>query len=398
MKFSKEGFLRHAALFAAMMASGGNKIVPAEAWLVLCAVCCLALLRWTLPIHRRLTRIYLWIALVDLLLVYQGGISAIPSVLSRTVVFITSILLIEVYLRRSVDQLMSDIFDIGRFMSVQAILTFVLGSTVPGLFASVNINDITYKTILFIFTYHNLDGVAIEYIRPNGFFYEPGVFQIYLSIFLYVCLYWRMNITWAVIACIAQFTLWSTTGLLITITLLLLSSKRLYLSTSNTWRPVFAIVFAISLVPVAYVVANNFIEKTAGDMRGSSLARLYDLNTGLSIIQNKPLEGIGFNTERYLEFSNQLGDAGEILSAAQLTERPNTNGLIQALYAIGIPLGGYLLIGLFRQKIFPNRIAMAAVLVMSLYAEPLVFTPFFLLFALSWMLNDRRSPSRPTHV
>lgn len=388
MKFSKEGFLRHLALFSAMMASGGNKIIPAEVWLVLCAVCCLALLHWTFPVHRRLSTIYLWIGAVDVLLIVQGGVSAFPSLVSRTLVFFTSVLLLEVYLKRSTDQFMSDLFGLGRFMAIQAIITFVLGTVTPGLFLAVNINDITYKTIAYVFTYHNIENVGIEYIRPNGFFYEPGVFQIYLSIFLYLCLFWRLNIRWVVVACIAQITLWSTTGLLITMGLLLLSSKRIYAGTSRVWRPVIAIAFMVSLVPMTYVVVNNVAEKTFGDLRGSNYARLYDLNTGLSIIQRKPFEGIGFSTERYLEYSNLLGGIDENLSAALLFERPNTNGLIQALYVIGIPLGGYLLIGLFRQRVFSSKLAMAIILVLSLYAEPLTFTPFFLLILMSWMLKE----------
>lgn len=143
---------------------------------------------------------------------------------------------------------------------------------------------------------------------------------------------------------------------------------------------------------------NNVAEKTTGDLRGSSFARLYDLNTGLSIIQKKPLTGIGFNTERYLEYSNQLGIVNENLNAALLLERPNTNGIIQTLYAIGIPLGGFLLVGLFRQKVFSNRVAMAIILVLSLYAEPLTFTPFFLLILLSWMLKERRPSPRSNHA
>lgn len=371
-----------------MMASGGNKIIPVEVWLVLCVVCCLALLHWTLPVHRRLTTIYLWIGAVDVLLIVQGGVSAFPSLVSRTLVFFTSVLLLEVYLKRSTDQFMSDLFGLGRFMAIQAIITFVLGTVTPGLFLAVNINDITYKTIAYVFTYHNIENVGIEYIRPNGFFYEPGVFQIYLSIFLYLCLFWRLNIRWVVVACIAQITLWSTTGLLITMGLLLLSSKRIYAGTSRVWRPVIAIAFMVSLVPMTYVVVNNVAEKTFGDLRGSNYARLYDLNTGLSIIQRKPFEGIGFSTERYLEYSNLLGGIDENLSAALLFERPNTNGLIQALYVIGIPLGGYLLIGLFRQRVFSSKLAMAIILVLSLYAEPLTFTPFFLLILMSWMLKE----------
>lgn len=398
MKFSKEGFLRHLALFSAILASGGNKIIPGEVWLVLCAICCLALLQWRIPLHRRLSSIYLWIVLVDVLLVFQGGMSALPSVASRTLVFLTSVLLIQVYLKRSMEQLMSDLFGLGRFMAVQAIITFILGTVAPGLFLAVNINEITYKTIAFVFTYHNIENVGIEYIRPNGFFYEPGVFQIYLSIFLYLCLLWRLTIRWAVIACVAQLTLWSTTGLLITIGLLLLSTKRIYSSSSSVWRPVIAIVFMVSLVPMTYAVVNNVEEKTSGGLRGSSYARLYDLNTGVSIIQRKPLEGIGFSTEQYLEYSNLLGAVDENLSAALLLERPNTNGLVQTLYAIGIPLGGYLLIGLFRQKVFSSRIAMAVILILSLYAEPLTFTPFFLLILLSWMLKEHRQPIRMNHA
>lgn len=392
MNFSKDGFFRYSALLFGMMASGGNQILPREFWLVLCALSCLTLLNWRLPLFKSRRLIYLWIVLVDALALYQEGPVGIPSIISKTGVFLLSVLLIEVYLARSMERLMQDLFNIGRLMSIQAIITYILGALAANIFMIIDVDGISHHTLGFIFNYHQVGNVVTEYIRPNGFFYEPGVFQIYISIFLYLCLYWRLNLTWAIIACAAQVTLWSTTGLIITIVLLVLAFRRIYLNLRGLWRPIIISVYILSLSFMLFLGSGNIIEKTEGDLRGSNYARLYDLNTGISIVENKPITGIGFRTETYLKYSGLFGFEGTILSAEQTSERPNTNGLLQILYSIGLPLGLVLLIGVFKQQVFSARLPMAILLAASLYAEPLGFTPFFLFILLSWILMKRPNP------
>ena len=398
MKVSSEGLQRHAALFFAMMASGGNNIVLREVWVVLTCVTCLSLLRWRIPLRTSRNLIYIWLILLVVLLFFLQGLSSIVSIASRMLTFVAAIMLVEVYLSRSLDRLKSDLFNILSLMSVQAILTSFLGNLVDGLFWTVNVNGRDYLTLFYLFNFHYVHEEVARYVRPDGFFYEPGVFQIYLSIFLYLCLFWRFSMYWVAAALVALVTVWSTIGLGIAAALLVLSSWRL-LSHLRGMKLVLLLAAYVAMLPVAVTLTmNNYNEKVTGELRGSFLARQYDLYTGMNVIKEKPLTGIGFGLDAYLRFNLTAGYQASELAVEQTNDRPNSNGLVQVLYTIGIPLGLPLLLGMATQRLFRPRLPMAILLAWSFYGQSLVFTPFFLFILLSGFIfgpnvvNKLRTP------
>jgi hypothetical protein len=378
MSVSKEGVFRHAALFFAMMASGGNIIVPREAWVVLTVVSCLALLRWRVPLLISRGFIYAWILLVILLLFVLQGSTNPLSIASRALTFLAALLLLEVYIRRPIDRLMGDLFNILKLMSVQAILTSIIGNLSEGLFSPVNVEGMDYQTLGFIFNFHYVHDVVGHYIRPDGFFYEPGIFQIYISIFLYICLFWRFSLFWAGIACLALVSLWSTVGVAVSAVLLVLSCRQLLFRHRGIKRAFLLAAYIFALPVITFLAISNYYEKVDGDLRGSFLAREYDFYTGVNIIKEKPMTGIGFGLDTYLQYNQHLGYDASDLRVDETVDRPNSNGLIQVLYTIGLPLGLTLLLGIVAQSLFPHRLPISVILGASFYSQSVVFTPFFL--------------------
>ena len=55
---------------------------------------------------------------------------------------------------------------------------------IPQYFFSVRVFDTEYTTFYFLFTFHEFQYFGALLKRPDGLFFEPGVFQIYLNVFL----------------------------------------------------------------------------------------------------------------------------------------------------------------------------------------------------------------------
>ncbi|MBC7506327.1 MAG: hypothetical protein H7267_11480, partial [Sandarakinorhabdus sp.] len=144
------------------------------------------------------------------------------------------------------------------------------------------------------------------------------------------------------------------------------------------------------LAPFAVLTAANVNEKFFGDSRGSSWARQYDLLTGLNIVSQYPLGGIGFDHKRYTALGGSLGFEDSGLSAESLDERSSSNGLVQVFYSVGIPLALVFVIGLFRNPFLRPRWIVGVMLTLALSGEALAFTPFFAMLAFGGML--RRQP------
>jgi hypothetical protein len=61
--------------------------------------------------------------------------------------------------------------------------------------------------------------------------------------------------------------------------------------------------------------------------------------------------------------------------------------VISLAFTVGLPLFLVFVIGLFRQRFFPNRFIFGAALFMCFLTEALMLTPFFLMLMFSGLLN-----------
>ncbi len=382
------------AVFLAMLISGGNLIFPRLPMLIGVVFLCLLARRWVIDFRRNMLPIFFLLSAVLLLTLLRPSGLDIQSTAIRYANFIAGIVLLDLYLNSPQGALAGDVTFIGRLMAWQAVLTMVFAYFFGFLFVPVEISDTIYSTAFGVFNYHvMMDDAAL---RSDGFFYEPGVFQIYLSLFLYVALFVNRSMRQSLLALIAILCTRSSTGVVTAFAIVAWFVATRYINRGSLLIRMAKICVAVVVVgAMGALAAVNLNDKIAGDNQGSFWARQYDLITGLNIIAIHPLAGIGFDYEQYYRASNELGYADTELPDRITIDRGNSNGVIFLLYSIGIPLAIPFLIGMFRQTLLPDRFLVGIILFLGCFGESLVFTPIFLMFIFSGLLLKPR-PARLT--
>lgn len=348
-------------------------------------------------LHRETGPIFILLSFILILsFLWPGGFD-VSSMIIRYANFIAAILIFNYFINVPKDDLQKDLYVILRFFAYQAIITFFLAIFANFLFETITINDTPYSTILFLFTYHTFLEDLSALARPDGFFYEPGVFQIYLNIYLYLCLFVFKKNWQALIAIAAVLTTQSTPGIFICLFLLFYYvmidkfNKTSFLSKEG--KLFFGLLFIIPIAAIAYL---NFNEKFYGEFIGSSWARQYDLITGINVVKKYPLAGIGFNYDEYYKAATDLGFSETVLSDENIANRANSNGILTLLYSIGIPLSIPFILGIFSQTFFKHKLLIAIILFVSALSEQIIFTPFylFLIFSgISYLAYKRQGTS-----
>jgi O-Antigen ligase len=383
----KSDLIHRIVLFLAMLMSGGSLLAPRLPILIIIVLVCLAARDWTIDLRREMLPIVTLLAVIFLVTLVRVEGAGAESTAIRFANFIAALPLLDVYLRAGSGALQRDLYAILKLMVWQALLTVVLGEALGFLFIEVDVQDTVYHTLLGLFTYHVTLEESTALIRPDGFFYEPGVFQIYLNILLYLALFVFRNAFWSILAVAAVFSTQSTTGILICLILVGTFVTTRYITRGSLPARIAKVIAAIVLVvPLVYVASGNIRDKITGESQGSFLARQYDLLTGINVVTANPLLGIGFDYDQYHHAAGRLGYADTPLPGRMTEERTNSNGVVFLLYSVGIPLSIPFLVGMFRQRFFPHRVLMGIVLFLALMGESIIFTPFFLMIIYSGLL------------
>lgn len=378
---------RRLLLFVSFLLSGGLLIFPRVPLLLLLMGLCIAERGYRFTFDRRMTGITAMLAAVLLLTMLRPGGVDLASVAVRFANFVAGLMLLLVYLESPRGSLAEDLQAILQWLALQAVLTVPLAIVAQPLFIVVDVNETLYNTLGWIFTHHeSLTGIDLL-PRPDGFFYEPGVFQIYLNIYLYVALFVTRRWGHAALALLAVLATQSSTGL--AIALMLVAAMAWQSVRRGSWsnRLLRLLALLALLAPVAWVAQANIADKLFGEARGSAWARQYDLLTGLNVIAANPVLGIGFEHERYLAESASLGFADTLLDGRLTERRGNTNGIMFVAYSLGIPLALPFVVGMFRQRFFAHRLLFGLLLFTSFLSESIVFTPLFLMFIFSGLLS-----------
>ena len=303
--------------------------------------------------------------------------------------FLAALMIASVYYKAGSIAFKSDLYSILKWLPAQSIATTVLATAFPFLFVQIPGTEV--YTLLMVLFHHTIDtSLSFGLVRPNGFFWEPGVFQIYLNLLLYFVLFERRDLKMSVAALVAVFCTQSTTGIFIAIALVMIYAF-LSLRNGKLLRSIF---FGALLIPLAIYAGLNFANKFEGEARGSFFARQYDTLTGLAIAAEYPLLGVGFDVNSYMREAAYLGFTNLDIDVAAFDDRRgNSNGLVQPLYSLGLILGGFFLVCMLRQNFFENRLLIGFILTASMASEPLLFTPFFLMLIFSGMTKR----SMPVH-
>ncbi len=335
------------------------------------------------------------LAIVLVAALIRPGPIDVGSLIVRYANFLGGLFLLATYLRSGLFRLSTDLLAIMPWMAVQAILTSLLAAFAPSLFQIVAMpDDGSMFSIFYVFNYHVLIEDFAGLHRPNGFFWEPGVFQLYLNLYLFLALFVfhaRKHIWLALVALVCVY---STTGVVIT-GLLLLTALAQRLSKGRMRQRVVVLVAATLIAPaMGFIAYKNVEEKLTGETQGSATIRQYDLLVGMSIVAQHPILGIGFDHDRYMDIAPSITSAQEQLGLTETPERSTSNGVAYLAYTLGLPLALAFLWGIFRQKTFPYPWLLGLVVFMAMLGEALIFTPFILMIIFSAFVKLRAPMSR----
>tara|TARA_R110002072_G_scaffold47131_1_gene130186 strand:+ start:17499 stop:18683 length:1185 start_codon:yes stop_codon:yes gene_type:complete len=298
----------------------------------------------------------------------------IKFVVFRLVRFMMAIFLLNfIYVKRV--QFIDELYIVLKWLAIHGVFNFVIVYFLFKYFTF--IPETNTSSIFVFFGPQNIEGL---FRRNQGVFWEPGVFQIYLNVFLFINLFYRNSKNkfpvWIILALI--LTTVSTTGFFISF---LLITYSYFFRSKITGKRIFVMIFTF---PFVFLYSNYTIEtvekKISGNQNGSYLARNFDTLNGFTLAYNNPF-GIGFSTAKYQEVAekNLFKIDTEIT-----TDRANTNSIAMLFYSTGFGWGIIFLILMYRQKVFlKNKFLFFLLIFFSLFSEPLFFTPFFLLFPLS---------------
>lgn len=219
------------------------------------------------------------------------------------------------------------------------------------------------------------------FVRNQGFFWEPGVLQIFMNILLYLSLTYYKSLKYSILSLLIIITTWSTSGMIIAFLQL-----AFYLVKNIKKRKIFytiPIIF-IGLLIFGYFVQSNLKEKIGGSKEGSAIQRQIDTLSTMNIIRNHPLVGIGMDTDNYNRLLKKAtvfipGKQGSLGGKAYVS-----NSLLYLATYFGIPLGLLFLYAFYKQNIFKkNRMLFFLIIVLSSLVEPVLFLPFFTFFLIS---------------
>ena len=251
--------------------------------------------------------------------------------------------------------------------------------------------DRTLQTFYNLFFYDtersSLSFLGIDFVRNQGWFWEPGINQIYLNILLYLeGFVFKQNKKVIILIILAILTTYSTTGVLIMLILLFFMFQKL-IKTS----PILMLLAFSTLIPFYYIAKNNVEEKIE---TFSFQKRYFDLIQTISIAKDYPITGIGlddtyfseFRTDYFIDnnFRESFEESTNLELIAKSTDKGSSNSVTFLMAAMGIPIAFLLLLCLFKQQLFSHRKGIFMIIVMmSVISEPLLLRPFFLLLIIS---------------
>ena len=306
--------------------------------------------------------------------------------------FIAALMVILIYDFKS-DTFRQNLYRITKLFVYLSFITIVLYIIAPGYFIPyVTPTGESYLTFWGVF-WTTTASPELGYIFPRntGFFWEPGVLQIYLNIFLFITLHYagyRTNKMVTFFAIIAIISTQSTTGLIIMLIILstYVLNRLLFIKTSFTKRIITIIPIAIFVIIFIFSLP-SIMDKFNGQSRGSFWARQYDSYTGLEVAIAHPIIGIGFSDENYKVFQRNFGYKESQMTLDFTFDRGCTNSLVTLFYSVGFILS-LCIIFWFLKQTFINiqKNTFTIIIFLAIMAEPLLFTPFFLVFIISGAL------------
>ncbi len=278
----------------------------------------------------------------------------------------------------------SDLFRVAQILVFHGIANHLVIS----LFGGMSIlwkggtNDYETNTILYLFFARSEEGI----VRNSGMFWEPGIFQLFVNIFLFIRLFVHRQSELVSIAISAALLLsmQSTMGILI---FGLIVSIYYFDRLSITRHLIGAALLGSFAVLFAPNVEEKLVEGTNPESYLSFQVRMFDAATGLYAAMERPFLGHGYSPRdnSMASFKPELyEEAVSLAGLSSIPKRGNTNSIVTNFVYWGLPMGLTLLYWLYRQSLLKTkRVLFFIINIMTCLSEPLLFSGLYVLFALS---------------
>lgn len=388
---------RRVMMLMVILLSGGNLLFPRLPLAALALLMALLLANPVNLLRRETARIWLFIALVTVVSQISADQLEIVGIATRLAGFAIALVALNVYLDLPKSTINNDLKPLFIFFSLQAIGTPILAAALPSIFIPIPVGNTVYYSALGIFNFHQtvVGSGFLGLERADGFFFESGVLQIFLNIFLYLSFFAYRNMALTLLALFGVLSTQSSMGLVIAFALCGYAGMKYLkqLDYSTTFVAIFTLPMIIA--PIAWITYKNIYEKLFGALGGSTAARSFDAEVALRIVSEYPLLGIGFSPDRLQNEFFTFGRQVETILGDSALERSLSNGLLYAAVTLGIPLALFFVYALLRQRLFGEAVVGGTIILLSMLTEALIFTPFFAMIAFSGLLVTRKY-SRPS--
>jgi hypothetical protein len=270
-----------------------------------------------------------------------------------------------------------------KFVTILATINIFVPLLFPNMFVlQSKENGYIVNTLGFIFNYvstYNVGGII--FFRNQGLYWEPGVLQAVINIYIYYLLIeQKQNINKVKLPIFVVLSTFSTTGYILLALMLLYSLIKRKRSSG------FDLSLLLVLLLFTSILTSQIAYKFKGEGKESSSTRVTDIIIGIKIIMKHPYIGLGYHPQKYDEEVKILLKENQTLHT---TNHGNTNSIMQMFYYFGIPLGILLFRALYKQKIFHNSNFFFIMIFIILCAEPLLMSHFTTLLLMSSCWNNK---------
>lgn len=221
---------------------------------------------------------------------------------------------------------------------------------------------------------------GIRVFRLQSFFWEPGVYAVYLIYALYYFVFKKKEKRVLEIVCLLLSIIltFSTTGICVGLALFVVYFVRNF-PVNKCYRKFLYFPLGIFSLFIIYKVWIAKKTNSSGSISGSYSLRVSDIVEGIKLIAKRPIFGWGY--KNYLVFEN-----------AQNLGRGSSNGLITLGYTMGL-VGLFIVLFPFvanvfrsKKKVFFEEFVFLLVFVFTNMTEPLILNPF-MLFLISYQYS-----------
>jgi hypothetical protein len=293
----------------------------------------------------------------------------------------------------------SDFSKLLQFYMYYALFAIPIMLFGTSMFNQVMLDYSEYRTFYWLFWFSPIGGPSFfNGFRPDGFCWEPGIWQLFLNLNFLFALYENRSIKKIFLAILAAISVFSTTGII-----LICFVYVLYFLFVNKKIIIAKILIPLILFIVSFpLLVLNINEKISGQYSGSGMTRIADFFTGVNLLRVHPI--FGADTELATAANNPLiwaikvnfwsGDYSDG-GFDGFMNVSNCNGIIILLLDWGLPIGLYILFRTIKSNLFVDKrfgIVFMVIIYISMFTEPISRTSFFYFFILSsFLLTSNRN-------